>query len=32
MAKKKLLLDIDEVVFPEEFVGELTAQNIINMN
>lgn len=24
-------LDIDEVVFPEEFVGELTAQNIINM-
>ena len=31
---KKVLskLDIDEVVFPEEFVGELTAQNIINMN
>ena len=31
---KKVLskLDIDEVVFPEEFVGELTAQNIINMD
>ena len=30
---KKVLskLDIDEVVFPEEFVGELTANNIINM-
>lgn len=23
-------LDINEVVFPEEFVGELTAQNILN--
>ena len=29
---KKVLekLDIDEVVFPEEFVGELTATNILN--
>lgn len=24
-------LDINEVVFPEEFVGELTAQNILKM-
>lgn len=24
-------LDINEVVFPEEFVGELTAKNILNM-
>ena len=24
-------LDIDEVVFPEEFVGEITAKNILNM-
>lgn len=24
-------LDIDEVVFPEEYVGEITAQNILNM-
>ena len=24
-------LDIDEVVFPEEYVGEITAQNILDM-
>lgn len=25
-------LNIDEVVFPEEFVGESTAENILNLN
>lgn len=31
---KKVLqkLNVDEVVFPEEFVGELTAENIIEMS